>query len=394
MIRPSSLSSRAFLTVACLAVILDVSVTRANAAEAGIVRGDFGKTKEGQAVDLFVLSGAGGMQVGITNYGGTVTSMKVPDRDGKLADVALGFDKLDDYLKPHPFFGVIVGRYANRIAKGEFTLEGKKYTLARNNDENHLHGGRKGFDKFVWKAEPSEGKNGPTLRLSRVSPDGEEGYPGNLTVTVTYTLTADNALRIDYLATTDKATPLNLTNHSYFNLAGEGNGDILDHEVEIFADRFTPVDAGLIPTGELRSLEGTPLDFRKPAKIGARIAQDDEQLKRGRGYDHNYVLNKRSASSPDESGRAAQLAARVYESTSGRVIEVLTTEPGMQLYTGNFLDGTVKGKGGKIYKYRYGFCLETQHFPDSPNQPKFPSTILRPGEKFESTSVYRFSVRK
>jgi aldose 1-epimerase len=358
------------------------------AAEVKMLRSDFGKTSDGQAVDLFVLRGTGGMEVGITNYGGIVTSLKVPDRDGKLADVVLGFDKLDGYLAAHPFFGVIVGRYANRIAKGSFTLDGKTYTLARNNDENHLHGGRRGFDKFVWKAEPAMNKDGPSLRLSRVSPDGEEGYPGNLTVSVTYRLTSDNALRIDYQATTDKATPLNLTNHSYFNLAGEGKGDILGHEVEIFADRFTPVDASLIPTGEPKSVEGTPLDFRKPTKIGARIGQDDEQLKRGRGYDHNYVLNKRSDS------RAAELAARVYEPTTGRVIEVLTTEPGMQLYTGNFLDGTVRGKGDKIYKYRYGFCLETQHFPDSPNQSKFPSTILRPGEKFESTTIYRFSVRK
>jgi aldose 1-epimerase len=362
----------------------------------GITRSSFGKTADGQAVDLFVLRGAGGAEVSITNYGGIVTSIKVPDRDGKLGDVVLGFDKLEGYLAGHPFFGSLVGRYGNRIAKGVFTLDGKTYRLAKNNGDNHLHGGTRGFDKYVWKAEPSEGNAGPTLRLSRVSPDGEEGYPGKLTVTVTYTLTKDNALRIDYTATTDKATVLNLTNHSYFNLAGQGSGDVLGHEVEIFADRFTPVDAGLIPTGELRSVEGTPLDFRKPHKIGERIDADDEQIKRGGGYDHNFVINKPGSSEKSglPGGTEPALAARVYEPTTGRVLEVLTTQPGVQLYTGNFLDGTLTGKDGKVYKRRYGFCLETQHFPDSPNQPKFPTTVLRPGEEFKSTTVYRFSVRK
>jgi aldose 1-epimerase len=349
----------------------------------------FGNTSDGHAVDLFVLTGAQGMQVSITNYGGIVTSLIVPDRKGNLADVVLGFESLDGYLAGHPFFGCIVGRYANRIAKGTFTLEGKKYTLAKNNGENHLHGGNRGFDKMVWKAEATAGKAGPTLRLSRTSPDGEEGYPGNLALTVTYTLTKDNALRIDYAATTDKPTPINLTNHSYFNLAGAGNGDILGHEITINADRFTPVDGGLIPTGELQSVEGTPFDFRKPVAIGARIGQDDEQLRLGKGYDHNFVLNRKD---PGKGGEPL-LAARAYEPTTGRVLEVLTTEPGIQLYCGNFLDGSHKGKGGKAYKHRYGFCLETQHFPDSPNQPSFPTTILRPGETFKSTTIYRFSAR-
>src|SRR2546430_14932410 len=290
--------NRCALTLWVMIAILATFIDGATSAEPGITRSDFGKTADGQAVDLFLLTNAGGMQVSITNYGGIVTSLKVPDRDGKLADVVLGFDKLDGYLAGHPFFGAIVGRYANRIAKGAFVLDGKTYTLAKNNDENHLHGGRQGFDKFVWKAEPSESKNGPMLRLSRLSPDGEEGYPGNMSVAVTYTLTKDNALRIDYTATTDKPTVVNLTNHSYFNLAGQGNGDILGHEVEILADRFTPVDAGLISTGELRSVAGTPLDFRKATKIGARIDQDDEQLKRGRGYDHNFVLGKQPLNKP------------------------------------------------------------------------------------------------
>jgi len=388
--------SRALARWTLMAILVTFAAGAAGA-EPGISRSDFGKTAEGEAVDLFVLKGAGGMEVAITNYGGIVTSIKAPDRDGKLGDVVLGFDKLEGYLAGHPFFGCITGRYANRIAQGMFTLDGKTYTLAKNNGENHLHGGRKGFDKFVWKAETATASDGPALRLSRVSPDGEESYPGNLSVTVTYTLGPDNALRIDYSATTDKPTVLNLTNHSYFNLAGQGEGDALGHEMQIFADRFTPVDAALIPTGELRSVEGTPLDFRKPHKIGERIDADDEQIKRGGGYDHNFVINHpngKASNAPAKSGRRPTLAARVYEPASGRVLEVLTTEPGVQLYTGNFLDGTVTGKGGKTYKRRYGFCLETQHFPDSPNQPRFPSTVLRPGEKFESTTIYRFSVRK
>jgi aldose 1-epimerase len=341
----------------------------------------YGKTAEQEAVELYTLTNAKGASVKILTYGGIVTSLKVPDRNGKLGDVVLGFDDLESYLKSNPFFGALVGRYGNRIAKGKFTLNGKEYTLARNNDPNHLHGGIKGFDKVVWKAKEIAGKNGPGLVLTYVSKDGEEGYPGRLAVTVVYTLTNNNELNIAYTATTDKPTVVNLTHHSYFNLAGEG--DILKHELMIAADRFTPVDATLIPTGELRSVKGTPMDFTKPFAIGARIEQADEQLKFGRGYDHNWVLNA--------SKGAMALAARVYEPVSGRVMEVHTTEPGMQFYTGNFLNS--KGKGGQLYQARYGFCLETQHFPDSPNQPKFPSTTLKPGQKYQTTTSYRFSAK-
>jgi aldose 1-epimerase len=343
----------------------------------------FGKTADGQAVDLYTLTNKNGVEVAITNYGGIVVSIKVPDRDGKFADVALGFDTLDGYLKENPYFGAIVGRYGNRIAKGRFTLDGVEYKLAQNNGENHLHGGLKGFNKVVWSAKDVSTRDAQGIELAYLSKDGEEGYPGNLSVTVTYSLNDNNELNIDYSATTDKDTVLNLTNHSYFNLAGEGQGNILDHVVMIDADRFTPVDAGLIPTGELRSVEGTPFDFRKPTAIGARINQDDEQLKFGRGYDHNFVLNHPAGS--------LALAARVTDPKSGRVLEVLTTQPGLQFYTGNFLDGTIRGKGGKVYGHRYGFCMETQHFPDSPNKPEFPSTELKPGERYHTTTIFRFS---
>jgi len=328
--------------------------------------------------DLYTLTNKNGVECAITNFGGRVVSLKVPDRAGRMADVVLGFDKLDGYLQKNPYFGSLVGRYGNRIAKGKFTLDGREYTLARNNGENALHGGLKGFDSVYWEAHVEGGK----LVLHYTSKDGEEGYPGTLETTVTYSLDDDNALRIDYFAATDKPTVLNLTNHSYFNLAGQGEGDILSHRVKLNADRFTPVDAGLIPTGELRPVEGTPFDFRQPAEIGARVNDPDEQLKLGGGYDHNFVVN----------GQAGTLrpAAEVTEPKSGRVMEVLTTEPGVQFYIGNFLDGTLTGKGGKVYQKRYGFCLETQHFPDSPNQPKFPSVVLRPGERFQSTTVYRF----
>ena len=345
-----------------------------------ITKTAFGKTPDGKDVDLYTLTNASGAEARIITYGGIVVSLKVPDRSGKLGDVVLGYNTLDGYVKNNPFFGCITGRYANRIAKGKFTLDGREYTLAKNNDQNHLHGGIKGFDKVVWNATEVRGRRGVGLILTYLSKDGEEGYPGNLSVTVTYTLTPDNSLRIDYAAMTDKSTVVNLTNHSYFNLAGVGS--ILDHEMMINADRFTPVDATLIPTGELRSVQGTPLDFTKPTAIGARINQADAQLTIGRGYDHNFVINGRA-------GRL-RLAARVNEPTSGRLMEVYTTEPGVQLYTGNFLDGTITGKGGQVYQQRYGFCLETQHFPDSPNQPKFPSTVLKPGQRFASTTVYKF----
>ena len=342
----------------------------------------FGKTPAGEEVTLYTLTNARGTEVAITTYGGIVVSLKTPDRQGKPADVVLGFDTLEGYLKGHPYFGAIIGRYGNRIAKGRFTLDGVTYKLAQNNGENHLHGGLKGFDKVVWRAREA----GPqSLELSYLSKDGEEGYPGNLSVTVTYSLSEDNELRIDYRATTDKPTVLNLTNHSYFNLAGQGEGDILGHQVMIAADRYTPVDAGLIPTGELRPVDGTPFDFRMPRAIGERINAPEEQLKLGKGYDHNFVLSGTPGT--------LRLAARVTEPKSGRVMEVLTTEPGMQLYTGNFLDGTITGKGGKVYHHRYGFCMETQHYPDSPNQPAFPSVVLRPGGTYQTTTVYKFSTQ-
>ena len=358
-------------------------------AKEGITKKPWGKTSDGAAVELYTLTNANGMQVSISDYGALVTSLLVPDRDGKLEDVVLGYETVDDYIKDSPYFGAVVGRYGNRIAKGSFTLDGKTYDkLAINNEPNHLHGGLKGFDKVVWKAKPFETENGPALELTYRSVDGEEGYPGNLDVKITYMLGNDNTLAVNYEATTDKATPINLTQHSYFNLAGQGNGDILKHEVMLNADGFTPVDETLIPTGEIKPVEGTPFDFRKPTAIGARVDDtSDEQIKFGGGYDHNFVLNK-------EGTKDATLAARVTEPTTGRMMEVYTTEPGVQFYVGNFLDGSLTGKGGKVYQKRYGFCLETQHYPDSPNQPNFPSTILKPGEKYDTTTVFKFKTDK
>ncbi len=338
-----------------------------------------------QKIDLYTLKNRNGMEVKIINFGGTVTSISVPDRSGKFADVVLGFNNVDDYLKPHPSFGTAIGRFGNRIAKGRFTLNGVEYKLAVNNGENHLHGGIKGFDDVFWTAEEVKTIDGPAVRLSYLSKDGEEGYPGNLQVTMVYTLTERNELKIDYTATTDKDTVVNLTHHSYFNLAGEGNGDILKHRLKLNAARFTPTDAGSIPTGELRSVKGTPFDFLMPHAIGERINQDDEQLKFGGGYDHNYVINGRMG--------VLRQAAVVTDPSSGRVMEVWTTEPGVQLYTGNFLDGTLTGKSGKTYQKRSGFCLETQHYPDSPNKPNFPTTTLKKGATFKSTTIYRFSAR-
>ena len=365
-------------------VVLLLGILSTNAQK--ISKESFGKTADGESVDLFTLTNRNGMEAKITNYGGIVTTLTAPDRNNKYADVVLGFNDLDSYLKGHPYFGALVGRYGNRIAKGRFTLNGIEYKLAVNNGENHLHGGIKGFDKVVWTARSMRTKLGPALSLTYVSKDMEEGYPGNLTVKVVYTLTNNNELRIDYSASTDKDTVTNLTHHSYFNLAGEGNGDILNHQLLLKASRFTPTDAGSIPTGELRNVQGTPFDFLKSTAIGARINQDEEQLKFGGGYDHNWVVN----------GRAGTLrqAASVYESTSGRVMDVWTTEPGIQFYTGNFLDGTLTGKSGKAYARRNGFCLETQHYPDSPNKPKFPTTTLRKGTTYRSTTIYRFSARK
>ena len=349
---------------------------------AQITKAAFGKLPDGTAVELFTLRNVAGAEACICNYGGIVTSLKVRDRNGKFGDVVLGYDNLASYIKASPHFGCITGRYANRIAKGRFTLDGKEYKLAVNNGPNHLHGGLKGFDKKVWAAKIIQGATGSALELKYTSKDGEEGYPGSLSVTAVYALTEDNALWLDYTATTDKATVCNLTQHSYFNLAG--TGDVLDHEVTIFADKFTPVDADMIPTGELRSLDGSPLDFRQAQKIGARINSEDEQVKLGGGYDHNYVLSK-------PAGQLG-LAARVTEATSGRVMEVLTTEPGVQFYTGNFLDGSITGKGGWTYQKRNGCCFEPGHFPDSPNQPNFPSTVLRPGQTYKNTIIYKFSV--
>jgi len=346
----------------------------------------FGKTREGQAVDLYTFTNAQGVEVRAMTYGGIIVSLKVPDRSGKLDDVTLGFDSLEGYLAGHPYFGAIIGRYGNRIGHAKFTLDGVEYKLAANNGPNHLHGGLKGFDKVVWQAEPFDKKDSVGVMFSYASPDGEEGYPANLGVKVTSTLTDKNELAFDYHATTDKATPVNLTNHTYFNLAGPGLRDILGHDLMINADYITPVDSTLIPTGNITSVAGTPFDFRQPTPIGARIDADDEQIKYGPGYDHNFVLNQK--------GEGLSLAARVHEPTTGRVMEVYTTEPGIQFYSGNFLDGTLTGKGGHVYKRRFGFCLETQHFPDSPNKPSFPSTILRPGKTYTSRTVYKFLVEK
>ncbi len=340
----------------------------------------FGKTETGDQVELYTLTNSKGVAAAITNYGGILVSLKVPDRAGKLADVVLGHDALDNYKAKSPYFGAIVGRYGNRIGKAKFTLNGTGYKLARNDGENSLHGGIKGFDKALWNAKEIDGGKG--LELTYLSKDGEEGFPGNLAVTVIYSLNDENELKIDYSATTDKDTVVNLTNHSYFNLAGQGEGDVLGHQVTINADRFTPVDAGLIPTGELKPVEGTPFDFRTPHAIGARINDKDDQLALGKGYDHNFVISR--------TADGLTPAARVAEPKTGRVMEVLTTEPGVQFYTGNFLDGTITGKGGKVYQQRYGFCLETQHFPDSPNKPGFPSVVLKPGGRYHTTTIYRF----
>ncbi len=359
--------------------------TNSNGGEMSITSKPFGQTADGKQVDIFTLTNNNGLVAEIINYGGIVTSLSVPDKNGNFADIVLGFDNIKDYENDPPYFGAIAGRYANRIAKGKFTLAGKEYTLAINNVPNHLHGGLKGFDKVVWTSQAIETAEDPALRLMYTSPDGEEGYPGTLTCGVTYTLTNDNTLKIEYDAVTDKATPINLTHHSYFNLAGHDAGDILSHEVMINADNFTPTDKDLIPIGQIWAVEGTPMDFRTPTEIGARINSSYEQIKFGGGYDHNWVLNNKD-------GQFA-LAATFYEKTSGRFMEVLTTEPGMQFYTGNFLDGSNVGKGGAVYKHRNAFCAETQHFPDSPNKPEFPSCILRPGQTYKQVTAYRFSAK-
>ena len=353
----------------------------------------FGMTHRGEAVSLYTLKNAHGMQAKVLDYGGIIVSLRVPDRNGRLDDVVLGFDSLGDYERGSPYFGAIIGRYGNRIARGRFTLDGRTYTLATNNGPNHLHGGVRGFDKVIWSVTPFQRSDSVGLVMNYTSPDGEEGYPGTLRATVTYTLTDKNEFIFDYQATTDRPTPVNLTQHSYFNLAGDGKGDILGHVVTLNADRFTPVDSTLIPTGEIKSVAGTPFDFRTSTAIGARIDRNDEQLRYGRGYDHNFVLNKGGRGGKGGIEGDVTLAAHVYEPTTGRVMEISTTEPGLQFYSGNFLDSTLRGKQGVVYGHRSGFAMETQHFPDSPNKPAFPSTILRPGEEYRSRTIYRFGVQ-
>ena len=352
-----------------------------------IKKESFGKTTGGEQIELYSLSNKKGMEVSITNFGATVVTLKVPDRAGKAADIVLGYDTLDGYENGTSYFGATVGRYGNRIASGKFSIDGKTYTLPKNNGENTLHGGIVGFNKKVWKAREIAFKLGESLEMSYLSADGEEGFPGNLSAKVVFTLPADrNELRIDYTSTTDKDTVLNLTNHSYFNLTGEGNGDILDHVMTLHAKQFTPVDKGLIPTGELKNVAGTPMDFNSATAIGKRINESDEQLVFGKGYDHNWVLARAGG------GNGLSIAAEAYDPKSGRRLEVLTTEPGVQFYSGNFLDGA-KGKGNKPYPQRAAFCLETQHFPDSPNHANFPSTLLKPNAVFHSQTVFRFSAK-
>jgi aldose 1-epimerase len=356
-----------------------------NTPKGTISRTDFGSAPDGKVVDLYTLANSKGMTATIMTYGGIVTSLKVPDKDGNFGDVVLGYDNVDAYVKSSPYFGALIGRYGNRIAGGKFTLDDKTYQLATNNGPNSLHGGLKGFDKVVWTARPLPTAHGPSLILTYVSPGMEEGYPGTLSVTAIYSLTEDNELRVDFSATTSAKTVVNLTHHSYFNLAGKG--DILNTVVIINADKFTPVDATLIPTGELRPVQGTPFDFTTAYTIGERIGNtNDEQIARGNGYDHNFVLNK--------TGNELSFAAEAYEVGSGRIMQVWSTEPGVQFYSGNFLDGTLTGKGGWTYQFRDGFCFEPQHFPDSPNHPEFPTTVLNPGDTYHNTIIYKFSVKK
>ena len=343
----------------------------------------YGTTRDGKAVTEFTLTNAHGMVAKIINYGGIITALHVPDRNGTFGDVVLGLNSLAEYEAGHPYFGALIGRYGNRIGKSTFALDGKQYTLAVNNEPNALHGGLKGFDKQVWDAKEISSSAGAAIELTYLSPDGEEGYPGNLSVTVVYTLTDDNALQIDYRATTDKATVVNLTNHSYFNLSGNGSGTVYDQIVQINADRYTPVNDALIPTGELAPVAGTPFDFRSPKVINGGLRSSHPQVVYGRGYDHNFVLNRK--------GSGLEQAARVYAPATGRALEVWTTEPAMQFYTGNFVDGTLVGSSGGIYRQGDGLCLETQHYPDSPNQANFPTTTLKPGETYQTTTVYKFS---
>ena len=352
----------------------------------GIAKEYYGKTEAGESVEIYTLTNRNGMIVKIITFGGAINQIWVPDKNGNLDDVVLGFDKLIGYEQGKSYIGVLVGRYANRIDKARFTLDGKEYKLSANDNGNQLHGGTIGFNKVLWNAVPLTHEKSVSLKLEYLSKDGDQGYPGNMNVTVIYTLNDKNEIEIDYSATCDKRTVVNLTNHAYFNLTGSAENEILNHVVMINADKFTPVNGNLIPVGELSNVKGTPMDFTKPEAIGARINEKFEQIVLGRGYDHNWVLNKE--------GKAVTLAARVFEPTTGRVLEVLTSEPGIQFYSGNFLDGSEIGKGNIPYKYRHGFCLETQHFPDSPNKPQFPSVVLEPGNKYSSKTIYKFSVKK
>lgn len=383
-------AGRGVLAVSATALILQAGCMTKTppTASAGptVSRAPFGVLASGDSVHVYTLTNANGVTVRALDYGGVIQSIETPDRSGKAADIVLGFDTLDKYVKDSPYFGAIVGRFANRIARGRFTLNGKTYTLAINNGLNALHGGLVGFDKVVWHAEPFSNDTSAGVVWTHVSPDGDQGYPGTLSLRVTYTLTNANDLRIEYHATTDKPTILNLTNHSYFNLAGAGNGDILGEQITINADSITPIDSTMIPTGKIVPVDGTPFDFRKPTAIGARIGADNEQLKFAGGYDHNWVLNRSDDTSLVH-------AARAVDSASGRTLDVFTTEPGVQFYTGNFLDGSFAGIDG-VYKRRYGFTFETQHYPDSPNHPNFPSVVLAPGQTFHSETVFRFGVER
>lgn len=372
------------LCLPLLSLAMGSGVASSTAGAHMIKKEAFGSMPDGKAVELYTLTNTHGIEVRVMTYGGIIVSVQTPDKKGHFADITLGFDTLAEYVAHNPFFGALVGRYGNRIGNAKFTLDGKEYHLAKNNGPNSLHGGLKGFDKVLWQAQPFQKSAEVGLVLKYTSADGEEGFPGILHVTVTYTLNDRNEFSLDYQATTDKATPINLTNHTYFNLSGEGSGSILGEELMLNADHYTPVDATLIPTGVIASVKGTPLDFTKPTPIGARINDKFEQMVFGSGYDHNFVINRQ--------GPELALAARVYDPTSGRVLEVDTTEPGVQFYTANHLDG-VHGKHGHIYNARDAFCLETQHYPDSPNKPDFPSAILRPGRIYHSTTVWRFSAR-
>ena len=354
-----------------------------------VTQAPFGTTPDSQAVEIYTLTNPHGIQVRAMTFGGIIVSLKTPDRTGELGDIVLGYDDLAHYVANSPYFGAIIGRYANRIAKGRFTLDGKTYQLPVNDGPNSLHGGTKGFDKRVWDAHSVQTDSTVGVVFHRVSPDGEEGYPGNLDVTVTYTLKDDDELVIDYRATTDEDTPVNLTQHSYFNLDGAGNGDVLAQELMVNADSYTPIDSTFIPTGQIAPVAGTPFDFRTLTAIGARIDDDNQQLKWAGGYDHNFVLNRPDSLPAD----ALVHAVHALDPKSGRTLDVYTTEPGIQIYTGNFLDGTITGKDGKVYVHRGAFTVETQHYPDSPNEPSFPSTILHPGQTYQSRTVWKFGVQ-